>query len=162
MRVTQLAAIVVLLLVLGVVPLRAEDEGGGGPEDSAQVAAAKAVLGKFWEAMEKGQPTSLKECLAEKLLVVGAAEGESPHPSFVDRAEILKELEEAAGEPTDFADVRPIQVTGQQGPGDIVMVTFRLELTGADDEEQVAPGPYWALIGKIEGQWRIMVFTIPL
>ncbi len=159
---TKRAAIALLSLVLAVVPLSAQEPGAGAAEDSPEVAAAKAALGKFWEAVGKGQPALLKERLAEKFLVVEAAEGESPHPSFEDRAEILKELEEAAGEPTDFADVSPIQVTGQQGPGDLVMVTFRLELTAADDEEQVAPGPYWALIGKLEGQWRIMAFTIPM
>jgi hypothetical protein len=147
--------------------------GAGGPapatgtptaaEAAAETAALAAVTTAL-TAVSKGDTAALKQCLAEQLLgvAVDPATG-AAHPLVLQRDDVLASVEQGGGHLDLLAGRQIVDMTAQAGPGEVVLVTYKLATGNADADRALPPvGPFWVLLGKFDGQWRILSFTLPM
>ncbi|HEY3398586.1 MAG TPA: hypothetical protein VGM19_13105 [Armatimonadota bacterium] len=160
----KLIAAVVIVLVVGSLSVWADDAGGAAPGTNTPTLAAQAAqetLVRALTAVQAGDVATLEQCLAETVAGVGVnAQGEAPRSMILSRDELIKGLQQNAGQANLFTGSKLVDLTAEAAPGgQLVMVTYHLQK--ADDAEAKPAGPYWALVGKPDGQWRLMAFTFP-
>jgi ketosteroid isomerase-like protein len=128
-----------------------------------------AVVTSALTALGKGDMATLGLCLAERVVAIAVdPQTGVPTPIFFKRQDLLDHLQQNG--PMDLlAGRKLVDVTAQAGPGDVVLVNYSLGAGGAAanadaDRAVIRPtlGPFWALVGKLNGHWQLIAFTVSL
>jgi hypothetical protein len=156
------AVSIVSLLALAATSVWAEGAGGAPPAEGTPEALAIATLTKAFTAFGKSDVPTLEQCLAPRLMGIALdPDTGAPTQIIMQRDDICKALQQggAAAANNPLAAFKIVEPTAQAGPGDLVLVTYKMS-TG--DANAKPLGPFWAMVGKTQGQWRIFSFTVPM
>jgi hypothetical protein len=158
------AVSVLSLLALTAGSVWAQGAAAAPPAAGTPTALAIAALTKAMDAVAKGDGPALEDYLNKQVMgILLDPKTGTPQTMVLQRDDIVKAIEQAGNEMDPLAGQKLVNLTGQPGPGDLILVTYDLAPPAAAGAVPPKPvGPFWALVGKIDGGWRIISFAIPM